>query len=118
MKIRLLLDENTSEYVLTDMLGKAGYDVIWLQQLAPYGTADENVLALAHKEKRILYTRDKGFLRLAGQVKIHPGIIFEYRTSSSKNMTQPQIIRALTVIEKQFSSLKNQLIIINSFRKR
>ena len=118
MKIRLLLDENTSEYILTDMLRKAGFDVVWLQHLTFYGSADENVLALALKEKRTLYTRDKGFIGLAKNVKRHSGIILEYRTSTAKNLTQPEIVKAMIVIEKQFPSLKNQFIIINSFKKR
>ncbi len=100
------------------MLHKAGYDVVWLQQLAPYGTIDENVLTIAAKEKRILYTRDRDFLRLSAKVKNHSGIIFEYRTNESSHMSRQQILKALAIIAKRYSSLKNQIIIINNCRQR
>ena len=117
MKIRLLLDENLSEHLLTNMLRKAGYDVIWLQQLAPYGTIDESVLKIAAKEKRILYTRDRNFLHLSIKIKNHAGMIFEYRHNDSSHMTRQQILKALTIIAKRYSSLKNQIIVINSFKQ-
>ena len=117
MKIRLLLDENTSEYALTNMLRKAGYDVVWLQQLAPYGTADEHVSELALKEKRVLYTRDRDFLRLSEQVKAHAGIILEYHFNRPTDMNNHQILKAITLIEKRFWSLKNQIVTLNNFRK-
>jgi predicted nuclease of predicted toxin-antitoxin system len=113
-----LLDENLSEYVLTNLLRKAGYDVIWFQQIAPYGSTDENVLSIAQKEKRVLYTRDRDFFRLSAEVKSHSGIIFEYRNNESSHMSRQQILNALGVIAKRYSSLKNQIIIINSFRQR
>ncbi len=98
------------------MLRKAGYDVIWLQQLAPYGIIDESVLTIAAKEKRTLYTRDRDFLRLSEKVKNHSGIIFEYRNNESSHMTRQQILKALATIAKRYSSLKNQIVVINSFR--
>jgi predicted nuclease of predicted toxin-antitoxin system len=117
LKIRLLLDENTSDHILTDMLRKAGHDAVWLQQVAPYGIPDENVLAIARKEKRAIYTRDRGFLSLATNVKSHAGIILEYRNNIPSDMSKLQIVKALAIIGKQFLSLKNQVVIINSFRK-
>ena len=100
------------------MLRKADHDVVWLQQLAPYGTADENVLVIAHKEKRVLYTRDRGFLGLSSKVRSHAGIILEYRNNVPSDMTKLQIVKALASVEEQFPSFKNQLVIINSFKKR
>lgn len=117
MKIRLLLDENASDHALTNLLCKAGHDTVWLQELALFGTADENILFIARKEKRVLYTRDRDFLKIIKEVKTHSGIIFEYRNKNSNHMTPAQIVKALAVIEKTYASLKNQLVVINTFRQ-
>lgn len=118
MSLRLLLDENSSEHRLTSMLRAAGHDVVWLQDLALYGTRDDDVLLIAHEKKRVLYTRDRDFLGLSKNIKSHSGIIFEYRMNRAGDMTRHQIIKAFATIEKQFSSLTNQILILNSFGTR
>ncbi len=61
--MRLLANENfPSDAVRT--LRKRGHDVLWLRTDAP-GCRDDDVLALARKEVRVLVTFDKDFGELA-----------------------------------------------------
>jgi predicted nuclease of predicted toxin-antitoxin system len=58
--MRFLLDENV-DYRLVSFLLKRGYDVTSVAKDYLYGLADEDVLAMATQEHRILITNDKDF---------------------------------------------------------
>jgi predicted nuclease of predicted toxin-antitoxin system len=58
--MRFLLDENV-DYRLVSFLLKRGYDVTSVAKDYLYGVADEDVLAMATQEHRILITNDKDF---------------------------------------------------------
>ncbi len=117
MKLRLSLDENAESKRFINLLIKAGYDIVCLQDVLPKGTPDEKVLAAATQKKRVLYTQDKDFLEIDAAKQSHFGIILEFISGTPRDMNSEQILTGLSTIEKRFSSLKNQLIIINSFRK-
>lgn len=118
MSLRLLLDENSESKRFQNVLLKAGHDVVCLKELLPKGTLDVQVLSLGARENRIVYTQDRDFLKLAQQVQVHKGIILEFLTGTPGDMSFLEVVKALATIEKNYSSLENQLIIINSFRPR
>lgn len=118
MGLHLLLDENAESKWFTNLLTKAGHDVLRVKDLVPKGTGDREILALAKKKNCILYTRDRDFLELHANSQTHNGIIFEFRTGTSSDMTYAEIIGALAKIEAQYQNFRGLLIIINSFRKR
>ncbi|HEY9867850.1 MAG TPA: DUF5615 family PIN-like protein [Candidatus Obscuribacterales bacterium] len=117
MSLRLLLDENCESKWLADRLRKAGHDVACLKDPAVKGAVDEKVLDLAKQHGRVLYTRDRDFVEIASRAAEHSGIILEFLTDTPGDMTVQQIVDALKRIEKRYTSLCNQLVIINSFRR-
>ena len=61
--MRLLANENLPSDAV-DALRERGHDVIWIRTDAP-GSRDEDALARARKESRVLVTFDKDFGELA-----------------------------------------------------
>jgi len=61
--MRFLADENVPGDAVVQ-LEAAGHDIVWVRTVAP-GSKDEDVLALAAREERIILTFDKDFGELA-----------------------------------------------------
>jgi hypothetical protein len=68
--LRLLLDENVSP-IVGDALRAAGHDVLMAASVCA-GAPDEDVVALAVAEGRVLVTEDKDFGALAFQQGVRP----------------------------------------------
>lgn len=58
--MKFLLDES-ADFPLASFLKQGGHDVTSIAHDYPNALADEDVLAIAHKEQRILITNDKDF---------------------------------------------------------
>jgi predicted nuclease of predicted toxin-antitoxin system len=72
--MKLLLDTCVAGSAKTELLA-AGHDVIWTGDL-PADPGDEDILAQAHQEQRILITLDKDFGELAIRQGLpHCGIV-------------------------------------------
>ena len=72
--MKILLDTNMSFRVRDDLIA-AGYDVIWTGDW-DVDPGDEEILATAHLENRILITQDKDFGELAiVKCQSHSGIV-------------------------------------------
>jgi hypothetical protein len=73
--MRFLANENFPGDAVS-ALQAAGHDVVWIRTAAP-GSSDEDILALAVREERILVTFDKDFGELAWRVglPVNSGII-------------------------------------------
>src|SRR5882724_1481706 len=74
-KTRFLLDEDVDR-VIADGLRTEGYNIRTAQQSGLVGRADEEVLAAAHRDNRVLLTHDGGF-KNEGRFPPHrnPGIV-------------------------------------------
>ena len=57
--MKFLADESC-DFIVVSALRKSGYDVISICEMSP-SMADEEVIQLASKEKRVLLTEDKDF---------------------------------------------------------
>ena len=68
--MRLVLDENVSP-IIGQALRAAGHDVIAAANVCP-GAPDDEVVALANAEGRILVSEDKDFGNLAFQQGLRP----------------------------------------------
>ncbi len=66
--MRFLANENFPRCAL-EALRAAGHDVTWVRTAAP-GSKDEDVLAWAVREQRVLLTFDKDFGELAWRVRL------------------------------------------------
>jgi predicted nuclease of predicted toxin-antitoxin system len=73
--MRFLADENFSSNAVAK-LKAAGHDIVWVRTAAP-GSKDEDILALAVREERIILTFDKDFGELAGRagLPVSSGIV-------------------------------------------
>ena len=85
--MRFLLDENV-DYRLVSFLLKRGYDVTSVAKDYLYGVADEDVLAMATQEHRILITNDKDFGELIVRRHfLHHGVLlFRLKDESIANV--------------------------------
>jgi hypothetical protein len=63
VSIGFLCDENLPRLIV-DAIRAEGLDVVWVAELSP-GIPDDEVLALAERQDRVLITLDKGFGELA-----------------------------------------------------
>ena len=66
--MRFLADENLPGNAVAE-IEAAGHDIVWVRTVAP-GSKDEDILALAVREERIILTFDKDF----GELAWHAGL--------------------------------------------
>jgi uncharacterized protein with PIN domain len=73
--IKFYLDEHVSRAVAKG-LRQRGADVLTVPEAGMIGASDEEHLALAGREGRVIFTQDDDFLRLAAQGYLHAGIVY------------------------------------------
>lgn len=95
---RLLADENVSRGVVS-ALRRAGFDVVDLKQKRYSGLADQDILALAAREGRVIVTHDKDFadpgLFLSRK---HPGVLLLRFPDPKPENVVPHLLRVLEQI--------------------
>ena len=102
MSLRLLLDENAESAPLIGLLRQRGHDVV----------------DLAIREGRTLYTRDRGFYLWSSGRSEHARIIVEHKSSGGqRNMSYHEIADALEDLQKMVADVRNLTLTINSFRR-
>ena len=111
--MRLLANENFPQDAV-DALRKIGHDVAWIREDAR-GSLDEQVLARAQEEKRILVTFDKDFGELAFNAKLPASlgiILFRIIPSSSRHiaLVAVQALEGRSDWEGHFSVIEDQRI--------
>ena len=74
-KIKFHLDENVSN-AIAQGLRMRGVDVTTSPEFGLIGASDEEQLAHAFSQKRVIFTFDDDFLRLAATGIAHCGIIY------------------------------------------
>ena len=87
--MRLLANENFPLDAV-ESLRAEGHDVVWIREDAR-GSQDDQVLARAHQEDRILLTFDKDFGELAFRSKLPSTsgvVLFRISTPSSQHIAQ------------------------------
>jgi len=85
----ILANENFPEDAV-DALRQRGHDVVWIRTDAP-GSSDEQVLARAQTENRVLITFDKDFGELAFRARLPASsgiILFRISTPSSTHIAR------------------------------
>lgn len=103
-KIRYYTDENVSRAVING-LRQRGVDVLTVPEVARLGATDEEHLVFALEQKRVIFTHDDDFLKLAAG-KEHAGIVY-----SSQQLPIGDIIRGLMLIYEILTAedMQNQL---------
>jgi uncharacterized protein with PIN domain len=74
-KVRYYTDEHVAKAVARG-LRQRGVDVLTVSEANRLGAADEEHLAYAFTESRVVFTQDNDFLRLASSGKAHAGIVY------------------------------------------
>jgi predicted nuclease of predicted toxin-antitoxin system len=93
MAIRFHLDEHVDHEIAT-ALRTRGIDVTTTTDAGLLQSDDEDHVAFALREKRVIFTNDQDFLRLHARGAPHAGIAFCERGSRSTK----EIIRSLCVV--------------------
>ena len=103
-KIRYYTDENVSRAVIHG-LRQRGVDVLSVPEADMLSASDEEQLAFAIEQKRVIFTHDDDFLKLAAGSE-HAGIVY-----GSKQSLIGNIIRSLMLIYDVLSveDMKNQV---------
>ena len=104
-RIKFYLDEQVNLAVATG-LRRRDVDVLTTQEAGMLGASDEDHLALATGQNRVMFTQDDDFLRLHAQGIEHTGIVYvRQRTSIG------YIVRGLILIYQLLTpdEMKNRL---------
>jgi predicted nuclease of predicted toxin-antitoxin system len=91
-EVRYYTDEHVSKAVIRG-LRQRGVDVLTLPEATKLGATDEEHLAFALAEGRVVFTQDDDFLRLASSGKPHAGIVY-----ASQHTPIGEIIQGLMLI--------------------
>lgn len=91
-EIRYYTDEHVSRAVINGLRQRA-VDVLSVPEAATLGADDEAHVALALAQRRVIFTQDDDFLRLAASGKAHAGIVY-----ASQRTSAGDIIRGLMLI--------------------
>ena len=74
-RIRFYTDEHVARAVVRG-LRQRGVDVLTVPEAGMLGASDEEHLARAQAEGRVLFTQDEDFLRLHASGVVHAGIVY------------------------------------------
>lgn len=96
--IRFHLDEHVN-LAIASGLRRRGIDVTTSREAGLIGASDDEQLAYAWQEGRVLVTQDTDFLAIASQVEQHAGIAFALKGSRSIR----QVIEQLKLIQHVMS---------------
>jgi uncharacterized protein with PIN domain len=92
--IRYYTDEHVASAVIRG-LRQRGIDVLSVPEVGMCGAADEEHLALAYGQGRVVFTQDTDFLRLDALGRRHAGIVY-----ASQRTSIGEIIRGLLLIHQ------------------
>ena len=90
--IKLYLDEHVSRAVAKG-LRQRGVDALTVPEAGLIGASDEEHLARAFREGRVIFTQDDDFLRLAARGYRHTGIVY-----ARQQTPVGEVIRGLLLI--------------------
>ncbi len=77
-RVKLYTDEHVSKAVVNG-LRQRGVDVLTVVEAGMLGASDEEHLALARKEERVLCTQDEDFLRPHASGAEHAGLVYTHQ---------------------------------------
>lgn len=115
MSLRLLIDEDSQDKRLVQLLRETGHDVITANEAGLMSQPDQIVFRYAINDNRVLLTLNcRDFEALHEEDSTHPGILAVYRDADlSKNMSFKAIVKAIANLEAVGIPLANQFISLN-----
>jgi predicted nuclease of predicted toxin-antitoxin system len=97
-RVRYYLDEHVANAVARGLRAR-GTDVITVAEAGLRGRSDEEQLAWARGQGRVLFSQDVDFLRLHAQGRPHAGIVH-----APPNATIGRIVRSLLLVRDALSA--------------
>lgn len=120
MSLRLYLDECCAARTLRELLVRAGHNVETPIDVRPslIGAADKAQLTHATATERLLLTTNPDhFQRLHESHPNHFGVIGVYQDGNrAKDMTWPEVVKALANLESTGMDLRGTFVILNKYR--
>jgi predicted nuclease of predicted toxin-antitoxin system len=114
--MKFLFDQS-ADFRLIPHLQANGHDVTAISRQYPHGLPDEDVLAIAKKENRILLVTDRDFGELIfNQGHLHAGVIFFRLPGTSLQDKIQQLDRVLTEYAKALEGGKFVVVTVNRIR--
>ena len=80
--IAFYMDEHVPKAVV-EGLRRRGVDVLTVPEADMMGASDENHLAFARQEQRVVFTQDEDFLRLHAAGAAHAGLVYTHQQGAS-----------------------------------
>lgn len=104
-RVRFYTDEHVPNSVVKG-LRLRGIDVLTTKEAGMLGATDEEHVAFAKKEKRVIFTQDEDFLRLHSEGIEHSGIVYSHQRTSVGDK-----VRGLVLIHQvlNLDEMKNHL---------
>lgn len=97
--IRYLTDEHVAKAV-AEGLRRRGIEVLTLVEAGLRSAPDEDLWAFARKERRVLVTQDRDFLRMVAREQDHAGVVY-----APQGRTIGEMVRMLDLLA-QVSSVE------------
>ena len=115
MSLKLFIDEDSQALSLIKALRNANHDVFTVNEADLTGQPDNLILEYAHRNNRIVLTRNcRDFKALHDADVNHSGIFAVYQEANPlKKMNRKDIVRAISNLENAQIPLKNQFISLN-----
>src|SRR2546421_7788485 len=110
-----MLDADIQDKLLARYVRSAGHDLVTANEVGLRTADDETILRYAAAESRVLITfNGEDFTRLHGRFPEHSGVvvIHKYR-EARKDLTRPQIVRALANLETSGWNIRGQITSLN-----
>jgi len=101
-RISFYTDEHVAKAVIRGLRNR-GVDVLTVPDAKMLGGSDEEHLALALREGRVIFTQDDDFLRLAAAGGAHAGIVYAPQHTPTR-----EILRGLMLIFEVLSAEEMQ----------
>jgi hypothetical protein len=89
--IRYYTDEHVAQAVIRG-LRQRGIDVLSVPEAGMRGACDEEHLALAYGQGRVIFTQDADFLRLAAAGYDHAGIVYAVQRASIGEIIRGRVL--------------------------
>jgi predicted nuclease of predicted toxin-antitoxin system len=97
-RVSFYTDEHVSRAVIQGLRHR-GIDVLTVPEAGQMGASDEEHLALAQREGRVIFTQDDDFLKLAAAGLPHAGIVY-----ARQNHSVREILHGLRLVYEVFSA--------------
>ena len=112
--MRFLADVNI-EKLIVDTLRELGYDVKWITEINIY-LADNEILALANAENRILLTNDKDFGEIVFRQRLNTSGVILLRVKEQDEKIKLDLL--LKLLQSKIEKIQNHFIVLTTEKFR